>query len=170
MNIDVHEIGKKGLVLDDYIELDDFYLIEEDSFFSDSVYFTLSFTNEGNGRIKVKGKVRSEVTMKCVKCLEMFERGINSKFDIVLFPMDIIDADNNALNHEELEYIFYEGDKIDIKKILQEQVNFFIPMNPSCGDSCKGICPNCGTNLNEQSCKCENTITDYNLFTNKLKR
>ncbi len=170
MNIDVHEIDKKGLVLDDYIELDDFYLIEDDSYFSDSVYFTLQFTNEGNGRIKVKGKVRSEVTTKCVKCLEKFENSINSKFDIVLFPMDIIDADNTALNPEDLEYIFYEGDKIDINKILQEQINFFIPMNPVCGDSCKGICPNCGTNLNNESCKCENTINDYNLFSDKLKR
>ena len=39
MNIDVHEIGKKGLVLEDYIELDDFYLVEDDSFFSDCAYF-----------------------------------------------------------------------------------------------------------------------------------
>ena len=170
MNIDVNEIGKKGLTLEDYIELDDFYLIEDDSFFSDSVYFTLHFSNEGNGRIKVKGKVRSEVSMKCVKCLEMFERNINSNFDIVLFPMNIIDADNSALNSEDLEYIFYEGDKIDIKKILQEQVNFFLPMNPLCSDSCRGICPNCGTNLNKGSCKCEQSIGDSGLFSTKLKR
>jgi len=170
MNIDINEIGKKGLVLEDYIELDDFYLIEEDSFFSDSVYFTLRFTEEGNDRIKVKGKVRSEVTTKCVKCLEKFGNPINSKFDIVLFPMDIIEADNTALNQEDLEYIFYEGDKIDINKILQEQINFFIPMNPVCSDSCKGICPNCGVNLNQETCKCEKTINDLNLFSNKLKR
>ena len=170
MNIDINEIGKKGLLLEDYIELDDFYLIEEDSFFSDSVYFTLNLSNEGNGRIKVKGKIRSEVSMKCVKCLEMFESGVNSNFDIVLFPMNIIDADNTSLDSEELEYIFYEGDKIDIKKILQEQINFFIPMNPLCRDSCKGICPNCGTNLNKEKCMCDNTISDNNLFSNKLKR
>ena len=170
MNIDINEIGNKGLVVEDYIELDDFYLLEDDSFFSDSVYFTMTFSNEGNGRIKAKGKVRTEVSMKCVKCLEKYENNINSKFDIVLFPMDIIDADNSALNPEELEYIFYEGDKIDIKKILQEQINFFIPMNPVCSTSCKGICQNCGANLNNESCRCENTINDNNLFSNKLKR
>ncbi len=170
MNIDVLEISKKGLLVEDYIELDDSLLIEDDSFFYDSVYFSLNFTNEGNGRIKVKGKVKTEISMKCVKCLEKYEYHVNSKFDIVLFPMDIIDADNTSLNPDDLEYIFYEGDKIDIKKILQEQINFFIPMNPVCSDSCKGICPNCGTNLNNDSCKCENTINDYNLFSDKLKR
>jgi len=170
MNVDVSEIGKNGLRIEDYIELADFYLLEEESFFSDSVYFTINFTNENNGRVKVKGKVRSEVSLKCVKCLDKFETGINSKFDIVLFPMDVIDADNTSLSQAELEYIFYEGDKIDIKKILQEQINFFIPMNPVCSDSCLGICPNCGVNLNEENCKCENTISDYSLFSDKLKR
>lgn len=170
MNIDVQDIGSKGLFIEDYFELEDSLLIEDEAFFYDNIKFSILFTNEGNNRIKAKGKLNSEISMKCVKCLEKFDYKINSKFEIVLFHMDIIEADNTSLNPDDLEYIFYEGGKIDVKKILTEQINFFLPLNPVCSNKCKGICPNCGTNLNEKTCKCESSVDEYKLLFNKIKR
>jgi len=60
-----------------------------------------------------------------------------------------------SLNPDDMEYIFYEGDQIDVEKILSEQVNLFIPTNPICSSQCRGICPTCGINLNRGTCNCE---------------
>lgn len=169
MYIDINRIGGKGLLLDDRVELDPNMLIEEESFFLEDIDYSIFLKREGS-RIKAKGKIRTAVTLRCVNCLENFDLKIDSKFDIILFPVNEIQINNAALNSEEMEYIFYEGDKIDVTKILLEQVNLFIPYNPVCSADCRGICPNCGANLNYEKCKCENPKNDVNFFFSKLKR
>jgi len=169
MLIDIHRIGGKGLMLDDRVELDPNYLIEDESYFLDDIDYNVFFNRTGT-QIKAKGSIRTFVSLKCVDCLENFDLKIDSKFDIILFPVNKIEINSMSLNPDEMEYIFYEGDKIDLSKILMEQVNLFIPYNPVCSPDCKGICPNCGVNLNNEKCKCEHPLNDMNFFFSKLKR
>jgi uncharacterized protein len=42
-----------------------------------------------------------------------------------------------------------------------------LPMHPLCKQSCKGICPQCGADLNVSPCTCENDNVDIRL--EKLK-
>jgi uncharacterized protein len=169
MYIDINRISGKGLLLDERIELDPTMLIEDESFFLDDINYNIFFNREGR-QIKVKGRIETTVSLRCVSCLENFDLKIDSNFDIILFPVDQIDINSVALNSDDMEYIFYEGDKIDLSKILMEQVNLFIPFNPVCRPDCSGICPNCGLNLNYEKCKCENPLNEINFFFNKLKR
>jgi len=169
MYIDVNQIGGKGLLLDDSLELDENLLVEEDSFFLDDVEYNVFLKREGN-QINARGRIRTAVSLQCVTCLENYELKINSKFDIILFPIDLIEMTNAALNPEEMEYIFYEGERVDLTKILVEQVNLFIPFNPQCSPDCRGICANCGMNLNYNKCKCENSLNEVSFLFDKIKR
>jgi uncharacterized protein len=171
MFIDTNKIGIKGLHLEDSIEPDEDLLIEDDSFFADALTFSVHLSREGQ-KIKARGWIRTLLTLHCVNCLDNFELKVDSKFDLILFPVHLIDTGHSALRADEMEYIFYEGDEIDLEKILMEQVNLFIPYNPSCNDFCKGICPTCGTNLNYEECHCELTSqeNDMSIFFSKLKR
>lgn len=169
MMIDADRINEQGIQLNDSVELDENLLIEEGAFFLEDVNYNLHLSRDGK-KIKVKGKIKTAVSLKCIRCLEYYELRIHSKFDLILFPARLIDVGHSALNPEEMEYIFYEGDKIDLEKILIEQVNLFIPYNPVCGDNCKGICPNCGMNLNKYECKCDSSLDEISLLFNKIKR
>jgi uncharacterized metal-binding protein YceD (DUF177 family) len=169
MHIDINKIGAKGLLLEDSVDLDDYLLIEEESFFLDGVDYTVYFTREKD-KIRARGQIRTVLSLRCVDCLENFELKVNSRFDIILFPVYLIRAEEKALSSEEMEYIFYDGEEIDLEKILLEQVNLFIPFNPVCSPDCKGICPNCGANLNYERCQCEHSINDMSLLFDKLKR
>ncbi len=168
MFIDVKRISGKGLSLDDSVELDENLLIEEDSYFLENVDYHIFLKREGS-QIKAKGRVKTMISLRCVSCLENFELKVNSRFDIILFPVNRGAMNSTALNPEDMEYIFYEGDQIDLEKILMEQVNLFIPFNPICSPACKGICPNCGQNLNYHKCQCENSLSDLNFLFDKLK-
>ncbi|MCK4760939.1 MAG: DUF177 domain-containing protein [Candidatus Aminicenantes bacterium] len=168
MLVDINKISGKGLLLDDSVELDENMLIEDGSFFLGDIAYNIFLKREGS-QVKAKGRIITSVSLLCVYCLEQFEMKINSKFDIILFPGDLVDL-NKALNPDEMEYIFYEGDKIDLSKILMEQVNLFIPFNPMCSPDCKGICPNCGINLNYHQCKCENSLNSMNFLFNNITR
>ncbi|MCP5053258.1 MAG: DUF177 domain-containing protein [bacterium] len=171
MFIDASKIGAKGLLLEDSVDVDEDLLIEEDSFFAESLHYSIFFTRDAE-KIRVRGQIRTLLSLRCVSCVENFDLNIDSKFDLILFPVSMVDVGHSSLKADEMEYIFYEGDNIDLEKILLEQVNLFIPYNPTCSSQCNGICPNCGINLNYEECQCENTFkeTEMNLLFNKLKR
>lgn len=166
MFIDVNRISQKGMVLDDSIELDESSLIEEYSYFLDSVNYRILFKRDGE-QIKAKGRIKTMISLRCVGCLDDFDLRVDSQFDIILFPANLVAMSNAALSPDEMEYIFYEGDRIDLAKILMEQVNLFIPFNPFCNPNCKGMCPNCGANLNYDRCQCERPQNELNLFFGK---
>ncbi len=169
MHIDINKIGIKGLLLEDSVELDDQMLIEDESFFLDGVDFSVYFTHEKE-KVRVRGKIRTVLSLRCVDCLENFELKVNSKFDIILFPVYLVKSTETALASDEMEYIFFDGEEIDLEKILMEQVNLFIPFNPTCSPDCKGICPNCGVNLNYEDCQCEHPLTEMSLLFNRIRR
>jgi uncharacterized protein len=169
MYIDINKIGIKGLLLEDRVELDDHLLIEEESFFLDRLDFSVYFTREKE-KIRARGQIRTVVSLRCVNCLDNYELKVNSRFDIILFPVYLLKSTDTALTTDDMEYIFFDGEEIDLEKILMEQVNLFIPFNPTCTPDCKGLCPNCGANLNYEECQCEQPLTEMSLLFNRLKR
>jgi len=169
MFVDINKIGVKGLLLEDSVDLDDYQLIEEESYFLDGVDYTVYFTRDKD-KVRARGQIRTVLSLRCIRCMENFEMTVNSKFDIILFPVYLVKTEDNALTSDEMEYIFFDGEEIDVEKILMEQVNLFIPFNPMCSPDCKGLCSNCGANLNYEKCQCEHSITDMSLLFNKLKR
>ena len=48
-----------------------------------------------------------------------------------------------------------EGDEINIEPILGEELVIALPTYVLCGESCKGLCVQCGVNLNLEDCSCE---------------
>ncbi|WP_369128232.1 YceD family protein [Paenibacillus larvae] len=54
-------------------------------------------------------------------------------------------------------------DYIDLSPYILENVMVSLPYAPLCKEACKGLCPNCGTNLNHQQCGCETDKIDPRL-------
>lgn len=49
----------------------------------------------------------------------------------------------------------FEGDSIDLREGLGEQVIMGLPFKPLCDPGCKGLCSRCGADLNRESCSCD---------------
>ena len=64
------------------------------------------------------------------------------------------------LQHEDDEddYILVEDRQLDLERLTLEDIYLFLPSKFLCTDDCKGICPQCGTNLNEASCNCKKEV------------
>jgi uncharacterized protein len=56
---------------------------------------------------------------------------------------------------DEFSESFYRDDAIDLGQLIEEQFYLVLPMKPLCSVDCKGLCSNCGTNLNVASCDCQ---------------
>ena len=59
------------------------------------------------------------------------------------------------LSDEELISASYSGDEIVVDSEIAEQVMLEIPYKPLCSESCRGLCPQCGADLNAGECGCD---------------
>jgi uncharacterized protein len=44
---------------------------------------------------------------------------------------------------------------VDLEDLVHDAALLELPMAPLCRDGCRGLCPICGVNRNEQSCSCQ---------------
>ncbi len=128
------------------------------------VTVTLNVQKVG-GRVIVSGGFSCSVELQCGCCLEPFATGVESDFYVEYQPVTAFDTEEgeHELCASELDVALYEGDEIDLTEQVKEQVLLGIPMNPVCSRSCKGLCPVCGVNRNNQDCGCSTAAVDSRL-------
>ena len=105
--------------------------------------------------IRVDGNVSTRVRMQCSRCLEEFERDINSTFTLFCDKKSGVALDaETELKEKDLISILYQGDYIDFTSEIGEQLIMEVPYKPLCREECKGLCSKCAANLNAGDCGC----------------
>lgn len=87
----------------------------------------------------------------CDRCFKTFSNGLNYKFSHIL----VSGADESFDN----DFIALKEYKLDLDELLKSDILLEIPSKNLCKDDCKGICPECGKDLNEAGCSC----TEYQI-------
>ena len=103
--------------------------------------------------IRVRGSLSVAVDIGCDRCLETVSFPIGAELDLYYRP-DTVDGGEVALDEGESQVGFYQGDGLELEDILREQVLLALPMQRTCREDCKGFCPVCGRNRNQQDCGC----------------
>lgn len=101
-----------------------------------------------------EGSLQGSVLGSCARCLEEYPFGLERRFRFVLAPRAAAGMESARLKADDLALSTYEGDKIDVTPLMQEQTILALPTRPLCGDGCQGLCPRCGANLNVGHCGC----------------
>jgi len=102
----------------------------------------------------IEGEIESVVEAACGRCLEAVRLPVRLDFRYTLVPVKEDIKDNVELRTEDLDFGFYEGEVVDLSPLIYEQIMLQIPIKILCSEACKGLCPQCGTNLNVRSCDC----------------
>jgi uncharacterized protein len=106
-------------------------------------------------KFRLVGTVKTELELGCSRCLEPFRLAVDAPFDIRYLPASEMSTDpESEIEDEDLETSYYREDQIDLNELLREQFYLVLPMKPLCQADCKGLCPQCGTNLNTGKCDC----------------
>ena len=104
-------------------------------------------------RVDAEASVSYETT--CARCgepmIEKLQFSFSERFVRSVFKTD---AD---------ELYPYEGEKLDLHDAFFDNLFLEMPMTSVCSESCKGLCPVCGANLNRGQCNCLQTKTDARL-------
>jgi len=90
--------------------------------------------------VLVTGTATVEVRGECVRCLG--EVSGQLEVDIQeLFVYPGVEPDDDLASR-------LQGDLIDLEPLLRDEVVLDLPFQPLCRDNCRGLCLECGANLN----------------------
>lgn len=97
--------------------------------------------------------IHADITYKyeenCGRCLEPFV-----KEERTFLSGKLERKADETIEDEEGEVIYYSDEKLDLAEEIMTMIVLSLPMKPLCKNECKGICSQCGANLNEQECNC----------------
>jgi uncharacterized protein len=160
MKIKIEEIPEKGIQVEftkDKEWCDELFRKERDVDFAFASPTSISLKiNRSEKNIFIHGKINTSLQVKCIRCTEDFVYPVSEAITYTLTPSGETTKSHteSELTSEDLELSFYNGEEIDLYQILKEQIFLSIPSYPRCSNSCKGLCPGCGANLNVDSCRC----------------
>ncbi len=108
-----------------------------------------------------RGDITATVNLECARCLAAFDAVVKSKIDFIICSESGYKTRvREALDDE--DYVFFQGVELtaDISEIVRQMIILAVGMKPLCSEDCKGLCPRCGVNLNEETCSCQRTRID----------
>jgi len=111
--------------------------------------------------IRLVGNVEAHLEFSCARCLDPVGHDIDRSFDVLFRPQGVDRrGDEVAISEAETEIGYYQGEGLLLEDALREQVLLATPVRALCREDCKGLCPQCGRNLNLEQCNCEKHVSD----------
>lgn len=124
---------------------------------------SLRIARHGTREVAVVGRFESITRQTCSRCLEPLETRVAADVDLHLLPAPGIRMEEVELHADDLEVDFYQGDLLDVGRLLRSEAHLALPMKPLCRPDCRGLCPVCGGNRNLTPCGCGARAVDPRL-------
>lgn len=100
--------------------------------------------------------VKGEIKYECARCLasvsQIYEKQLH-KTIIRTAPVDSEDED----------WYLSEDHLLNLDQVVVDEIVMDLPYQVLCSKECKGLCPNCGVNLNHETCACKDDKIDPRL-------
>jgi uncharacterized protein len=111
---------------------------------------------EGEAKVGMQGYLQAVVTLVCDRCLGDYDVQVDTDFQLLFeveseasWRLKEVECTTTDLDIEVLE-----EPVIDLDDVFRQQIYLALPMKNLCAETCKGLCPRCGANLNGMHCSC----------------
>ena len=119
--------------------------------FEQPLAWSADITNTGDAFL-VTGMVEGDATTSCARCLEPTNVHCIGEIEGYFLLNGDVEADEE-MEGDEFD-VLPDDHTIDLVPLIQAALLVEVPLLPLCQDDCKGLCPQCGANLNEGPCGC----------------
>ena len=144
---EIIEVPGKSISFDRDIESDNLAFDSVSSFIS-PLHAKGSVSNEA-GVLHLRGEAAADLLCICDRCGEEFESRKTTQLEAVITEED---------NTDDPELFVIKDDGIDLDEVVSTCFVLDMETKFLCREDCKGICPGCGVNLNQGTCKCKKQI------------
>jgi uncharacterized protein len=113
----------------------------------------------------LEGTVETAIRFRCSRCTKEFSRSFSASFDLSYAPQPKWPNEHAEieLRYDDMDVAYYDGVVLDVNLVVLEQIELAMPMKFVCREDCKGLCYQCGADLNEGACSCKSEESDSRL-------
>jgi len=110
--------------------------------------------------VRLRGHVSTVVIEACDRCLKDVEIPVETDVDLLYASEDPGSGkgSESEVHGRDLDVAVYENESIDIDQMVREQVELNLPPRVLCDEDCRGLCPQCGADLNIEECGCATPV------------
>jgi len=152
MIIEIDRLSEKELKISKDFEFLSTDLVDENVVFRKPVHADISIKRIQD-EIFVKGRITTQLSFVCSRCLSPYEMPVDSTFDLVYLPEELEEL-GDQLEEGDMNRFFYLSPVIDLLDVVLEQINLTFPIKPLCTKDCQGLCPVCGKVEKDGDCRC----------------
>lgn len=106
--------------------------------------------------VLVRGRLDGSIGLHCSRCLREVPIGVAEEVAFLYRPgLSEVEAED-----AEVYRLPERGDELDLTEAIREHLVLSVPQYAICSEACRGLCPQCGANLNETDCACETVGED----------
>lgn len=116
---------------------------------------SFTFSNLGVGKVRVQGKADVTLRMNCDRCLKPVDEILHLDFEQEVFSPEVARPDS-----EDDDQSYMEDYQLNVEELVNTEITVNLPMKVLCKADCKGICRQCGKDLNMGSCECDAFVPD----------
>lgn len=135
MKIKVKDIQPEGVEVSDHIPVTVIGLTQDDPGYFVAPLDVQAKVNRVNNTVLAKTKVHGKYRSVCARCLAGIEHDWNGNF-LLDFAVD------------------KQTEAVELDEDIRQEVLLNLPPRVLCKEDCQGICPGCGMDLNNETCKC----------------
>ncbi|MDR1773442.1 MAG: DUF177 domain-containing protein [Clostridioides sp.] len=119
--------------------------------------------------MKIEGSIRKDKDLlyivadvefsiidECSRCLEKINVPLKYKISGYLVEEKNYCEDE----YEDNDAFVYSGNEINLLDVIELTLDFNLPLKNLCKEDCKGLCTECGANLNKGNCSCNEKVND----------
>ena len=129
------------------------YKLPESELYPNSINLKI-FVDRLENLFRFKISVSTEAIFSCDRCLEKYKSGIKETIE------HLYQLGHSELDSDEIEFLPDNSKEIDISDIICDIFVLNRPIQSLCKKNCKGLCVNCGANLNKEKCDCDQKNID----------
>lgn len=105
--------------------------------------------------VTTTGRITVPVAFECVRCLREFPAALDIPLSTQFVPAPPqLPSGEHPMPPEQAEDYYYRDDVIVLDDLVREEVLLAVPFSPQCRADCRGLCAQCGQDLNRGECTC----------------
>ena len=107
--------------------------------------------------VEVEGNLSCSLVVPCSRCLQPVDQQLTLQVALTFRhqpAMPVVLQEELELTEDEVGLIAFDGDAIDLRAPLEQELIMALPQHPLCRGNCAGLCPVCGADLNAARCDC----------------
>jgi uncharacterized protein len=124
------------------------------------VHGQVSLLRTGHG-ILADGTFSTTLAAECSRCLEETTTAVSGRFQEEFVPTVEVRTGAPLPADPQTEAFPIDANHVlDLSEAIRQHIVMATPIQPLCEANCRGLCPDCGHNLNEGPCACAPGLGD----------